>query len=345
MLVSVLSQDGKIGLDYGKFYVTYMSFMNVKTEIETPGPDGSQRMVPVDISFLCLAGALLGIAKYMNMFKEKLREIEGMKGLDELAQLDFEFVKNKKGEKVSVYKSSAIAQICSYFSKFAALAASFETMIKHLPEDDKEKVIFKLLMGNVGGMVSQLLAQCNNEIVSAWNYLDKMFKEMQGVHNVPGIFQGERLDKIQVTTLVDDPLVQLLLFVGGKCGGACDEIKKALDSIQVLPKDLIVTQSLATMISAVHADLRKFGANTNQGPPKEGEKIALAQFSFFQGSLTLSQCLCRDLKPGETRLGLTKRCLELLNSKGIQCEDSLKRRVDALIAGKWNLVYMNLKVS
>ena len=152
-------------------------------------------------------------------------------------------------------------------------------------------------------------------------------------HSFPDMFKGD-LDKDQVSKLVLDQNTVFLLQLGSKSATLSEEIKTTLDAIRMLPKDSVLSASVMTMVAAVQSDLHKFSSSAHQGPPKTGERITLATFSYFQGCMTLGQVLTRDLKPGETRTGLAKRCVDLLSAKGICCDAGLKRRVDSLTAGK-----------
>eukprot|EP00435_Cladocopium_sp_Y103_P018892 s2217_g4.t1 len=293
---------------------------------------GAERSLKVHVSFICLSGILLNLSKYMVMFKEKLAEAEQMQAFIELATSELEAIKMKQPSK-PIYKMAVLSQASAHFAKFASAAGSFANMTGKLAETDAEVIFFKLLLTRMSNYVVQLLTQCNNELGSAWNALETTFKALLASHSFPSMFQGD-LDKEQIAKLVGDPNTVFLLHLGSRSAALSEDIKTTLEAIRMLPKDSILTASVMSMVTALQSDLLKFSSSAHQGPPKQGERIVLANFTFFQGSMTLGQCLTRDLKPGETRVGLSKRCLDLLVSKGIKFEDNLKRRVDSLTAGK-----------
>lgn len=325
-------QGAKVGLDYDKFYLSYMSFSKATTVIHAPEGGSS---VSVDLSFLCLAGSLLGMSKHMVMFKDKLADIDSAGVFSKAAELDFQAARNKDPTK-QVSKTQILAQMCLHFGRFSAAATSLLNMTQKLADDDKEKIYFHLLMKKMSGFAAHVLRVCSDELGCAWGFLDEKLKEVYTFHDVKTIFESksEKLDKSLIGALAKDPKTQLLLLVGTRAGTMCTEIKAALDATRLLPSDLVLSKSTLNLIAAVQNDFNSFSSSTHQGAPKEGNKSTLANFTFFQGSLTLAQCLSRDLNPGETRVGLVKRCLELLDSKGMKFDDSLKRRVDALKAGR-----------
>jgi|Cyp1metagenome_2_1107374.scaffolds.fasta_scaffold18725_11 hypothetical protein len=323
-------QEGKSGLDYANLYLAYISKMSSLVEIDGCSED---RKVQVHVSFLCLAGSLLGLSKYMVMFREKIDEAQEMKPFKQIVDEEFE-VRKAKTKMTQIFKMQLVAQVGTHLAKFASSITSYLNMINKMNDTDKEQDYFNKIMGKMSTYVVQLLSVCNDELGCMSSLLHNSFKAMQADHDFPGIFQKEHLDKNAISCLVGSASTQYLLFVGTKSSAICEDIKLTLEAVRVLPKDLILTPAVMTMLTALGGDLNRFGSCSQQGPPKDGDKIMLAHFSYFQGSMTLGQCLTRDLNPGETRLGLTKRCLEILSNKGMLCEGNLKKKVESLSAGK-----------
>ena len=285
-------------------------------------------------SFLCLGGVLLNLSKYLVSFWDKCQETTQLKSFNELAESDFEFAK-KKQQSQNTYKVSNMIPMCSHFPKLSAICSSLTVMTKDMDESEPEKIFLKKLTEKVCGFIVQVLSHCNDELGSAWTLLDSSFKAVQKAHTAyPTMFQAEKLDKGKILALTSDPATQYLLFLGPKCSNMAIEIKSILDATRAVLKNVDVPQSILTMVSALQSDLSTFSSASQQGLPKEGAKIVLANFTFFQGTSTLGQCLTRDLAPGETRLSLAKRCIDILVKKGIKFESNLQRRVEALNSGK-----------
>ena len=276
-------------------------------------------------SFLCLGGVLLNLSKYLVSFWDKCQETTQLKSFNKLAESDFEFAK-KKQQSQNTYKVSNMIPMCSHFSKLST---------KDMDESEPEKIFFKKLTEKVCGFIVQMLSHCNDELGSAWTLLDSSFKAVQKAHTAyPSMFQAEKLDKGKILALTSDGATQYLLFLGPKCSNIALEIKSISDATRAVLKNVDVPQSILTMVSALQSDLETFSTASQQGLPKEGAKIVLANFNFFQGTSALGQCLTRDLAPGETRLSLAKRFIDILVKKGIKFESNLQRRVEALNSWK-----------
>ena len=320
-------QDAKPGFDYMAFYTTHAWALGARVNIG----DG----VTVDASFLCLCGSLLNLSKYVVSFRGKLDEVQDIKGFKELALNDFMSAKGKKAP-TSVYKLPCLLQMSSHFSKFAAACALFISTTQETHADEKEKIYFQKLMDSMCSCIMTVLVVCNQELDAGWAFLHESFQPVIKNHGYPSMFQGDKLDKGKIGALVGDGASQFLLFLGPLCSSLCHDVKGILEGVRGLKKEVEIPSNILTMLSSLESDFVKFGDTSHQGLPKEGGdgKIVLANFTYFQASLTLAQCLSRDLNPGETRLGLAKRCLDILVSKNMKFEPNLQRLVEALMAGK-----------
>ena len=110
-----------------------------------------------------------------------------------------------------------------------------------------------------------------------------------------------------------------------------------LEQMSTLPKDAVLTSGIGSALTATVKDIRSFTEKKNPQvmPLKDSEnkvkgKVTLSNVSWFQGSMTLSQALTRDLGQGETRLGLVNKCLGLLEHRGMGVEASLKNKAASL---------------
>eukprot|EP00435_Cladocopium_sp_Y103_P053714 s191_g17.t1 len=320
--IKVDSDGGKTSFDYCHFYQTYQSAL--KAVVSIPCANNPQNEVKVNASFLCLAGALLDLSKYVTSFQEKFNEVSQIASFCDLINADYESVKEKK-KPDSIYQMTSLLQMCSHFAKFSSLSSSLAAITKDFDDGEMEKNYHQQLLSKMSGSILNILALCNNELGNAWKSLDEIFKKVMNEHDYPALFQSEKLDKVKISALARNSDTKYLVFLGPRCGTLCHDIKTILEATRVLLKEVTVPQNVLNMLSALEDDLSKFGSG-QQGVPAEGAKVVLAHFSFFQASLTLGQVLSRDLCPGETRLGLAKRAVDLLATKGMQFEPNLKRR-------------------
>ena len=73
------------------------------------------KKVTVDLSFLCEAGLLLVLSKYMVFFVEKNEECQQVKQFKEIVDLDFNAKLSSKTAVASDTKSKILKQVCPYF--------------------------------------------------------------------------------------------------------------------------------------------------------------------------------------------------------------------------------------
>ena len=295
------------------------------------------KKVTVDLSFLCEAGLLLVLSKYMVFFVEKNEECQQVKQFKEIVDLDFNAKLSSKTAVASNTKSNILKQVCPYFSLFASSAASFLDTVKLMDVvESKGKGYFDGVMAKFVSVTTQILSVCNDELGQSMVLLDDNFNNVVKSHAVPGMFQSEKVEKSVVAALVGDRQCTKLIFLGSKVSTLSSDLKSILEAIASLcGNDSFLPSSFMNMFSALQSDVAKFfGNEKEQMMPKEGEKVVFSNYSYFQCSMTLAQCLTRDLQPGETRIGLTRRCTELFQSKGIKCEASLMRHAQALTSGK-----------
>ena len=302
--------------------------------IEAKDLQNVDKKVTVDLSFLCEAGLLLMLSKYMVLFIEKNEECQQVKQFKEIVDLDFNAKRSSKTAVASNTRSNLLKQVCPYFSLFASSAASFLDTVKLIGgAESTGKGYFDEIIAKFVIVATKLLSLCNDELGQSMAWLDELFNKVVKSHAVPGIFQGEKIEKPVVSALVGDHECAKLLFLGSKISTLASDLKIILEAMASLcGNDSLLPTSFLNMFSALQSDVAKYCGNSEMTEilPKEGDKVVLANFSKFQGSMTLAQCLTRDLQPGETRIGLTRRCMELFQSKGIKCEASLMRQAQAL---------------
>ena len=307
--------------------------------IEAKDLENVDKEVTVDLSFLCEAGLLLMLSKYMVFFIEKNEECQQVKQFKEIVDLDFNAKMLSKTAVASDTRSNVLKQVCPYFSSFASSATSFLNTVKLMGgEETKGKGYFDGIMAKFVTVTTQLLSVCNDELGQSMALLDDLFNKVVKSHAVPGMFQAEKIDKSLVSALVGDRGCTKLLFLGSKISTLASDLKSILEALGSLcGNDSLLPSSFVNMFSALQSDVAKScgpGDEKQEMVPKQGHKVVLSNFGCFQGSMTLAQCLTRDLQPGETRIGLTRRCTDLLQSRGIKCEASLMRQAQALTSGK-----------
>ena len=300
--------------------------------------ENAEKKVTIDLSCLCQTGNLLPLAKYLVYFNEKLAESVAIKSFKETIGDAFAASQGKQSPTYTI-KTNVLKQMCPHIAAFASVVTSFMDLGKMIgvKDDDSTNVFFSKMIKNFGNFTVQLLSQCNDELGQATGLLAELFGKIQASHPVATMFEAEKLDKSMIGSLVSDRDCMQLIFVGGKIATSFGpDLKAILDVVSALPVDPLVQSSLKSMLTALQSDVDKFLATPSPAMPKDGEKVVLDNFKYFQGSMTLAQCLTRDLKPGETRVGLTKRCVELFQSKGIKCDANLVKQAEALRTGKWN---------
>lgn len=111
----------------------------------------------------------------------------------------------------------------------------------------------------------------------------------------------------------------------------CEKMGTFLRSLAALPRKCL---GECAQVEALRGDHETFSSLKNAAMLPKESKFALRHASWFQGSSTLGQILTRELKPGETRLGLVGRCQLLLDRKGLGVEPALKQRAMTLQKAK-----------
>ena len=115
----------------------------------------------------------------------------------------------------------------------------------------------------------------------------------------------------------------------------CNDMGLFLSSAAELPKKMLGDGTgIATQVAALQGDLMSFAATDGAAMFTEKVKFGLKHANWLQGSMTVAQVMCRELKPGETRLGLVSRCLTLLEKKSLGCETALKQKAVGLQKAK-----------
>ena len=293
--------------------------------------------VEVHMGFLCLAGSLLQLAKIVTLFEQKLRPDEGQKRFADIVLVEFGQVKAKEKSSVVYTLDGIVPQLSPFFGIVSKAVTSVNQIKGKMTGGrsvEQEQAFFNHVMGVLGSSLALGLERCNSELSSAASLLESMFAKVQAKHSLPELFQASKLERSLIAALVSDANVQQMIFIGTKCSKTCNQVKEILEKLRGLPKPEVLTSSLTSMVEAVSADLFEFSNNQREKAMPVDGKFRLANYSWFQGSMTLAQVLTRELSPGETRLGLASRCLNLLKSQGVGCEPCLMKTAQQLQVGK-----------
>ena len=334
-------QDGKSEIGFTNIFAAYVNYsQEVKVKIELPPKEtetGDQQKVEVEVhmGFLCLAGSLLQLAKYVTLFDQKLRPDEGQKPFAEIVFVEFGQVKAKEKPSVVYSLDGIVPQLSPFFGMVSKAVTSFQQIKDKMTGGssmEQEQAFFNHVMGVFGSSLALGLERCNSELSSAASLLESMFAKVKAVHSLPDLFV--KLERSLIAALVCDANVQQMIFIGTRCSKICNQVKEFLEKLRGLPKPEVLTSSLTSLVEAVGADLFEFSNNQREKSMPADNKFRLANFSWFQGSMTLAQVLTRELTPGETRLGLASRCVHLLKSQGMGCEPSLMKTAQQLQVGK-----------
>ncbi len=115
-----------------------------------------------------------------------------------------------------------------------------------------------------------------------------------------------------------------------KANVSCSALQNFLTCVGGISNQLL-PDGVSLQLTALVADLASFSSpETKKIMLPQDAKLNLSHASWFHGSMLLSQVMSRELKPGETRIGLVGRCLQLMEKRSMGCEQSLKSKAIAL---------------
>ncbi|CAK9010536.1 unnamed protein product [Durusdinium trenchii] len=334
--VDGLIQGAEAEFDYSKLCVAYVSHTPEST-IELPKVEDGEKTVRVHLSFLAVAGCLLHLSKVMLAIKGTLEEA------DQLGAISEPITKERKGIKengqIVTNKMDVFVKLCPFFAQMEKMVMTYQDLVSKVRNDtpflEQEKDFYTSAAKTFRKFLLQGLRDSSNELSNIGNALSTLFAEVDGARKILNLFQSDPLDRDRVADLVKDDRVKLMLLMGTKASAFSKQLKELVTAMTSLPKGSLLTETLQKMVTAAADDLTKFsGAQNPQRMVEEKEMVTLGNFSWFQSSMTLAQCLTRNLYPSETRVGLASKCLVLLQKKGVQSEGALQRRVAALKAGK-----------
>lgn len=117
------SLQEKHSIDFTKIFAAYVSYMKLsKVKIDVPtDTDGNTQSMEVHTTFLCVAGSLLQVSKYVHLFQETILPNKDQKIFANVVSQEFEHVQAKQKSECK-YKVDAFAPVLSPYFKMISKA-------------------------------------------------------------------------------------------------------------------------------------------------------------------------------------------------------------------------------
>ena len=197
---------------------------------------------------------------------------------------------------------------------------------------DQIKVYHKTLVDKLEASLMASLTSCSSEIDVMQKMFHDAFVQIKAAHTLPALFRAAQLDRDAISKLCQDSNVKMVLFAASKVSSQCELMIGFLTGLKSLS---ILQQKTGTAIAALLTDLGSFCSTSNAKiMPGDDNKVVLANVTYFQGSVSLSQAMVRALGPGETRTGLVSKCLALLEKNQMTADPILTKRAKQILDGK-----------
>ena len=216
------SKAGKdhVVADFNGIFAAFVKYKQDQTHEVTFSTDKDKKC-ELPSRFLCLAGSLLEVVKYVHFFGQKIGPSQKQPKFEALVVNDFDRIKNKTAiEKVSS-RVDVLNSFTPHFVKLSKAWSRFIDMTKHLKEAGLESGIeecYKKIAKRVSDNLAFVLEECNHEIDDVQNLIQGLFNKILANHVLPEIFQAEKLEKNSISSLCGDPSCQLLAHGGNKSG-------------------------------------------------------------------------------------------------------------------------------
>ena len=328
-----LSDDAKAGTvdsdtDYGAFFAAFPAFFS---ESKPATLQIGSKKVTVHVSFLCLAGALLQMSKYVLSIQQLITAGHTLPTFEDVVQ--------KAITDANVqFKFQALKPVLLLLTGLNKSASAFHEIHRKLDDSkvgiahgDQIKQYHKELTHALAGSFAKSIEDGSSELDGMLAYFGSRFGRIATNHAVPGLFRAPVLDREAIGQLCQDADVKMILFGAQKAGTQCELIQSFLQgakSVTILPPDV------GTAITAVLDSVQHFAsANNPKGMPEAGN-VTLSNVTYFQASVSLSQAMVRTLNPGETRTGLISKCNTLLEKTKMFPDPQLSKKANQALAGK-----------
>ena len=321
--LDINDKDGWSKVHFISFYGSFLRFMPQRKmgfSLMKQPEEEAGKAVPVPMVFLCGAGILLEICKHVLYFSSQCDKIKQKPGYLEYVNTDDP--KKALALELKTAAFSSLKPVCQTFaiehSNFSQLMKSAETGLDNLKE------VFVSLNQRVAGILSAMMQDCNEQLIQTCSWVTDVFGKISQKHALSAIFNEERLNKAVIGQVALDS--KKLIYGGAKASDIAKDLSEFLEGLACVPVEEGVYRGM------VHDS---FASDKN---PKvmvpEGKNATLSNLAWYQGSLTVAQCLSRDLQPGETRVGLASRCVALIEAKRLGCEPLLLAKAQQIKTGK-----------
>ncbi|CAE7247231.1 unnamed protein product [Symbiodinium sp. CCMP2592] len=322
-------------LDWFFAFNTYIKHMGTR-RVLLPGEGGESKHVHA--AYICVAGALLRIAKYVMVIlsHEKVCQDDKVLLFREMLHASVSAPKGSSPEWET--KMSRLIGCQVVFEKLAQVTGRFDEMFDQAcsitGDMDSVTAFYKAMQTVTAAAASEFIAAVGADFASMQGAVLTLYQDLTAKNDLDTIFKSDVLDKQSMLALCTDPNMQGIVLSCAKAERFLPEVASILSRMKNLKVPQWMSESTATLISALQDDVQKFHAmDGSVDKDKQTTKISMATARYVNGSMTLGQALSRDLLPGETRIGLVGRCQNILAKKGIAVEPMLLKKVSAMKGG------------
>ena len=323
-------------LDWFFAFSNYIKYMGTQ-QVLLPGEGVESKHVHA--AYICVAGALLRIAKYVMVIlsQEKVCHDDKVLLFKEMLHASRSAAKGSSPEWET--KMSRLIGCQHVFEKLAQVTGQFDDMFEQACSItggmDSVTAFYKALQKIAAAAASEFVAAIGADVASLQDAVNTLYKDLIAKNDLDKIFKSDVLDKQSMLALCTDPNMQGLVLSCAKADRFLLEVGGMLPRRKNLKVPQWMSESSAKLISALQDDVQKFQAmDGSVDKDKQACKVSMATVRYVNGSMTLGQALSRDLQPGETRIGLVGRCQNILAKKGIAVEPMLLKKVSAMKGGK-----------
>ena len=285
--------------------------------------------------FLGCAVGLLRLAKYGAVLKDSITAACKLNSFPVSLEA---YAKSCKDKKPFVWDTtvSKMKPCCHIFPKVVKVATDFEAIIPVVEEVTGEltgiRSYYKKLKSILNQQIAALTTSLANDISGTRRTMADLYAAVISRHDL-AIFKQEVLDKHAVEALCRDDSMQTAALFLNKAERYILDLIALIDDVKGLAAPCLAASATTSLVAATLEDAQRClaqGADVSSGVKPEVASTTFAHVRFLQANLTVSQALCRELQPGETRIGLVNRCLLLLEKKNSKCEGALHKKAVAV---------------
>ena len=207
-------------VDFNGIFAAFVKHKQDQT-LDVTFSKGEEKKCKLPSRFLCQAGSLLEIVKYVHFFEQKIVASQKQPKFEALVADDFDRIKKKTATDKVSSKVDVLHSFTPHFVKLSKAWSRFIDMTKTLNEAGLESGIeecYNKMVKRVGDNLALVLEECDREIDDVQNMIQGLFNKILANHGLPAIFQAEKLEKNSISSLCGDPSCQLLAHAGNKAG-------------------------------------------------------------------------------------------------------------------------------